>query len=80
MADNASNNEIAIEYLESLFLEKFGAKATIILAKEHQLGCFSDNLNLSVKDLLFGKDSNAIETSGVITVNDEKEIETAFLT
>src|SRR5205814_1030415 len=48
--------------------------------EERQLRCFGHNLNLSVKALLFGKDSNAIETSGTTTINDEKAIEAAFLT
>ena len=74
MMDNASNNDTAMQELQSLLISRYGEGSVTITSDERRLRCFGHILNLAAKTLLFSADERAFKAD-INNYPDEKEEE-----
>ena len=77
MLDSATNNDTMIVELYNMLIANYGWKASLISPDDARLRCFGHVLNLAVKALLFGTDTEAFEYNGEGRLDAEAE-ETEF--
>ena len=62
MLDSASNNDTAMTALQPRLVSMFGEDAGVIAPGDRRLRCFSHCLNLAARQLIYGKNLEALES------------------